>query len=196
MKERRAIESYDGLAKWYNTHYQEMNGTWVTPPEDCNRHLDDLDVPFDKTLRLLDIGCGGGHFLEQATKRVKCVGVEISRVALLYAHERLYGRGVILIEASLEGIEPWLQFDYIVSMGSLEHVLELDKALDKIRILLKPTGAFYFYLPNTSWVHKDQPNELLADEPWWRAKLKEHGLQVDTTKAWGVDNIAYKGSAC
>src|SRR4051812_38630574 len=102
MTERRAIESYDGLAKWYDTHYQEMNGTWVTPPEDCNRHLDDLDVPFDKTLRLLDIGCGGGHFLEQAVKRVRCVGVEISTVALAYARKRLEGKRVGLLQAKIE----------------------------------------------------------------------------------------------
>lgn len=193
MTERRSIDCYDILADWYSNKYREMGGTWVTPPEECNRHLDDLDVRSNKQLTLLDIGCGGGHFLEQATKRVKCAGIEISTAALEYARQRLEGQQVVLIESMVEQMAPPPRFDYITSMGSLEHVLDLDAALDAIRALLKPTGAFYFYLPNTKWVHEDQPNELLADEGWWTGKLLDHGLYVSRIKPWGLDNIAYQG---
>lgn len=196
MKERRSIYCYDILADWYSNKYREMKGTWVTPPEDCNQHLDDLNVPHDKTFTLLDIGCGGGHFLEQATKRVKCAGIEISKAALQYAQQRLEGQGVVLIEGMLEALRPPPRFDYITSIGSLEHVLDLDAALEAIRELLKPSGAFYFYLPNMKWVHEDQPNELLADQKWWIDKLEAHGLIVKHTKPWGLDNIAYWGQSC
>src|SRR5215470_8469173 len=73
------------LAAWYDKKYTEMGDGWVTPPEECNRHLDDLGVVKDKDKWLLDIGCGAGHFLEQAEKRVNCCGLEISTKAIEFA---------------------------------------------------------------------------------------------------------------
>jgi SAM-dependent methyltransferase len=195
MTHRKEIAGYPALADWYNQKYVEMHGAWVTPPEDCNQHLDDMGVPVDQSRILLDIGCGGGHFIEQAAKRVQCVGIELSSVVLEHAKRRCAGLPVRLAIANIEHLKGPTQFDYITSIGSLEHVFDIDAALESIHRLLKPDGMWYFYLPNTAWVHQDQPNELLADPDWWVPKFAEHELSCHWFKQWGKDNIAYCGTA-
>ena len=85
---RMRYRTSEELAAWYDKKYTEMGDGWITPPEECNRHLDDLGVPYDKKKLLLDVGCGAGHFLAEAEKRVECRGCEISEKARLYASLR------------------------------------------------------------------------------------------------------------
>ena len=191
MNERRTIDNYADLKNWYDSKYSEMNGCWFTPPQDCNRHLDALGVPLDKSLYLLDIGCGGGHFLNEAMKRVSCVGIEPSEKAIEFSKRHLgeqVGPGSLLLNTIEEMASYPQKFHFITSIGSLEHVLDLDEALRVIHILLKPNGKFYNFAPNLKWVHEDQPNELRADPEWWTAKLAEHGLIVERVDEWNDSN--------
>lgn len=194
MNYRKFIETTPELATWYNNKYTEMNDGWHTPAEECNKHLDALGVPFDRSKTLLDVGCGAGHFLAEADKRCTVLGLEISEVGLAHCAQRVPQNAFL----ELGSIENELQsnalapFDYIVSIGSLEHVVELDKALDNIRGLLKPQGRFYFYCPNELWVHEDQPNERTMPDAHWTALFKRHGLYVHSAKRWN-DSTAFIG---
>jgi SAM-dependent methyltransferase len=190
---RQEIETTEELAAWYNAKYESMGNGWETPPEECHRHLDDLGVPFDRTRSLLDIGTGAGHFLAEAEKRVICSGVEISSVVLGYAHNRCDSRWTYLECASIENLEWKMRFDYITALGSLEHVVDIDKALDNIHSLLKPDGKFYFLVPNDLWPHRDQPNERTFTPTMWRSLFERHGLATVKTKAWGPHQDAYWG---
>lgn len=187
---RKMIDSTEALGQWYDTHYLEMGDGWTTPPEECNRHLDDLGVPFDKTKALLDVGFGAGHFLAEAERRVSCTGYEISEVGLRFAKQRC--KESALFCHSIEEGGPQESFDYIVSIGSLEHIVDLDKALDNIRNLLKPTGKFYLYCPNERWKHFDQPNERTMNDAEWITLFHSHGLYVHHRKRWN-DNTAFTG---
>lgn len=194
MSYRKQIETTEELAAWYNEKYKAMGGCWVTPPEDCNKHLDDLGVPFDQSKWLLDVGCGGGHFLEQALKRASCTGMEISREAQLETFRRCGVISAFLasIETSIIRANNGLPFDYIVSIGSLEHVIDLDAALANIRQMLKPDGKWYFYVPNELWKHFDQPNERThTDEEWVRIFMKG-GLEMEDHRRWN-DSTAFWG---
>lgn len=191
---RKHIDSSYELGHWYDTKYREMGDGWNTPAEECHRHLDDLGVPFDKTRWLLDIGSGAGHFLAEAQKRVQCVGLEISQQGIEYSQRR----GVSsVINQSIETIDTTAmqQFDYIVSIGSLEHIVDLDRALDNIRALLKPSGKFYFYCPNERWAYFDQPNERTMTDEEWTVLFVRHGLQPIWSRRWGgnQDNTAFCG---
>jgi ubiquinone/menaquinone biosynthesis C-methylase UbiE len=190
---RQEIETTKALAAWYDAKYTEMQGGWATPPEECHRHLDDLGVPFDKTRKLLDVGAGAGHFLVEAQKRVEAEGIEISEKAI----ECAYRRGVVKGSMGYVSIEVldsvWGQYDYITALGSLEHVVDIDKALDNIYGLLKPDGKFYFLLPNDLWPHRDQPNERTFTPTMWRQLFERHGLATVRTKAWGPHQDAYWG---
>jgi len=196
---RKQIDTTEELGRWYDRKYTEMGDGWNTPADEINKHLDDLGVPFDSSKWLLDVGAGAGHFIAEAQKRVRCLGVELSQVGIDYAAKRgVKGISCISIEDWDElamryvvGLaEP--RFDYIVSMGSLEHIVNLDQALDNIRKLLKPDGKFYFFCPNELWKHFDQPNERTMTDSEWMDLFAAHGLYVHTRKRWN-DNTAFIG---
>lgn len=191
MNYRQEIQTTEELAAWYDAKYKEMGDGWNTPAEECHRHLDDLGVPFDMTRRLLDVGFGAGHFLAEAEKRVQCTGIEISSVGWNLARKRC--RHAELIVGPMEKL--LTRYDYVVSIGSLEHIVDLDGALDTIRILLKPEGKFYFYCPNERWNYFDQPNERTMVDYEWKDLFNRHGLRVVSSKRWGdnQDNTAFIG---
>ncbi len=194
MNYRQGVKTTNELAGWYDNKYVEMGSCWHTPPEDSNRHLDDMGC---KGGMLLDIGCGGGHFLLEAAKRCATVtGYEISEIARLEALNRLWSSALTNWAVLPDSIEcPVMRgpFDWIVSIGSIEHVIDLNKALDNVREMLKPTGVFYMYVPTPEWIHQDQCNERTASPEEWRALFAEHGLIAEHEKRWGIDNVALWG---
>ncbi len=193
MNYRKSIETTEELSSYYDTKYTEMGDGWVTPADECNRHLDDLGVPFNKGKRLLDVGCGAGHFLAEACKRVECVGVEISSVGVELSSKRAPEATVLL--KTIEAKDGFEEYDFIVSMGSLEHVIDIDSALERIRELLTPDGKWYFYCPNENWHYTDQPNERTMSESEWVNLFQEHGLYTIKMTRWGAaqDNTAFIG---
>jgi SAM-dependent methyltransferase len=197
--DRKVYDNSKELGDWYDRKYLEMGDGWNTPADEVNRHLDDIGVPFDKTKWLLDVGCGAGHFLREATKRVSCVGIELSRIGI--AHTTLRAPDAKLILADIgngltlpvfDDFYP-AKFDYVVSIGSLEHIVDLPSALDNIHALLKDTGWFYFYCPNELWMHFDQPNEQTKTDDGWIQLFKEHGLHTHRYTRWN-DNTAFFGA--
>ena len=194
MDYRKSINSTAELAQWYTDKYISMGGTWDTPAAECNRHLDDLGVPYDNQLTLLDVGCGGGHFLTEAEKRVRCMGIEISAYAIGHAMRRT--RHALFQHATIEAPDtyrPVTGFDFIVSIGSLEHIVNLHAALDNIRLLLAATGKWYFYCPNELWKHEDQPNERTMTDLEWMDLFRAHGLITMNAKRWN-DSTAFWGT--
>ena len=188
MNYRKRIKTTKRLAEWYDKKYEEMGGVWATPVDEINIHLDVLEVPADNTLRLLDIGCGDGNFMVEANKRVNCSGVEIS----WYAYKQSRGKGLDthLISAEDMPIFEDDEFDFVVSIGSLEHIVNIGKALNEIHRILK--GRFMFYCPNETWRHFDQPNERTMTDEEWTKLFKKHGLKVTRKQRVG-DNTRFIG---
>lgn len=194
--DRKVYDNSRELGEWYDRKYIEMGDGWNTPAEEVNRHLDDIGVPFDMSKLLLDVGCGAGHFLQEATKRVVCIGVDLSAVGLQHAALRA-PRARLLLEdmATLESTSDTghdVRFDYIVSIGSLEHIVDLPAALENIRAFLKDSGKFYFYCPNELWMHFDQPNEKTMTDAAWIQTFRSHGLFTHWYRRWN-DNTAFCG---
>ena len=130
-----------------------------------------------------------------------CVGMEISEEGRRLTEERLLrwrearpNVSFVVSSASIENaaVRICTPFDYIVSIGSLEHVIDLDAALANIRVLLKPDGRWYFYCPNELWIHEDQPNERTATDEEWEALFGAHGLVTDWRERRG-DNTCFMG---
>lgn len=122
--------------------------------------------------RLLEVGCGKGRFLEVARNAgYKVYGLEPSARSYALAHLRL---GDVVAPAGLESIENAEglkgQYDIIVLWHVLEHLLNPDEVLMRIRGLLAAEGKVLIAVPNfasyqakigkENWYHLDPPRHL------------------------------------
>jgi SAM-dependent methyltransferase len=97
---------------------------------------------------ILDIGCGGGFFLDELGPKWKRVGVEIDPGAVKFAR-KLLGKNVPIIHANLENADlPSNSFDVIIIRGTIEHVPNPRQTLKTILSLLKPDGLVAINTPN------------------------------------------------
>ncbi len=176
------FEKTEDLAAWYDQKYTEMGGGWSCPPEESNRLLDWAGIEVDKKKILLDIGCGEGHFWEEASKRVFAMGIDISEVILKKAYSR-YPAQLGKFTFQKVNIENTVftsgHFDYLTSIGSIEHVINLDAALDECYRILNPKGKFLCLVPNELWPHMDQPQEQTHTDEGWTAIFKKAGFKIE-----------------
>jgi SAM-dependent methyltransferase len=131
--------------------------------------LDWLRSPGEQRPRLLDFGCGGGHFLAAMHRAGwDVVGLDVSEAA---AHSVRNDLGLPALAGSLPhaGLEPE-SFDLVTMWHSLEHVHEPRRTLGEARKLLRPGGRLVVAVPNTDgwparwfgadWYGLDVPRHL------------------------------------
>lgn len=97
--------------------------------------------------RLVDLGCWVGFLLSEASARGwEATGVEPSVFASAFARERLGldVRTADLLEADL----PPASFDAVFMGDVLEHLPQAGRALDRVRVLLRPGGVIALALPD------------------------------------------------
>jgi len=106
-------------------------------------------------LRVLDLGCGGGHngaLLKKAGAR-EVVGVELDARATKEARKRLDR----VVECDLAHLDPVQlghePFDAILASDVLEHLAEPEVVLARALTRLRPGGAVVVSLPNVSNVY-------------------------------------------
>lgn len=187
MNKLAGLNSTKEIGDWYDNKYREMGGAWNTPPEDCMFHISKI-FPFCSSGYLLDLGCGGGHFIQKAQEHFFCTGIEASRVGLEECRERV--PLAEFIEMDIENMEfSDFKFDVVTSIGTLEHVVNIPLAVAECFRVLKEGGVFYVYAPNTEWIHEDQPNEVRMDEPEWREILVNAGFKVEHVEKHHDNNI-------
>ena len=113
-----------------------------------------LELIDPRGLRVLDLGCGGGHngaLLKRAGAR-EVVGVELIEAAAVQARKRLDAvihSDLARLDLSLLGDEP---FDAILASDVLEHLAEPEAVLARILTRLRPGGAVVVSLPNVAHV--------------------------------------------
>lgn len=118
-------------------------------------------------LRLLEVGCGYGHFLSAArTRGYEVVGVDRSATAVAHASSVL---GLHAHAAELDAAPLVAPFDVICAWDTVEHVPDPVAMLRSARALVAEDGLLAFSLPDvSSW-----PARLLGRR--WRAlKPSEH----------------------
>ena len=154
-----------------------------------------LSACLGKKGKLLDIGCGTGHFLEVAKQRKwEVAGMEPDEQARQQAEERLGQK----IYGSLQEIEGCNLYDAITLWHVLEHVHQLDRMLLKIKSILKPGGKLLIAVPNSysddakhyrqHWAAYDVPRHLYHfGQLQIREILEAKGFQFEETKAMYFD---------
>lgn len=153
--------------------------------------------------KILDIGCGQGFLLKEAEKMgLECYGIDISRIALQKAKEMVPDAKVIRGDA--ENLPyPDNYFDFVVNLGSLEHFLNIDRALREMARICKPDGMTLIVVPNLYYIGtvwkvyrtgygEDQGQEGTSFFTFeeWKTKISENNLHIISIKGYnGFDHI-------
>jgi len=102
--------------------------------------------------RLLEIGCGNGHFLRAARDAgFQVQGMDVSAHSCKVANQRLGGEFVFCGNA--DNLEPPAEpYDVCALFDVIEHVRNPLKLLQRVRAFLKPEGVLFLCTPNLdSW---------------------------------------------
>lgn len=145
--------------------------------------------------RLLDYGCGTGHFLAAAQGAGWAVaGVEPNATARAEASQRV---GQPIGEGDLTAFAPG-SFDAITLWHVLEHVHTLNETLAQLVRLLRSDGVLLIAVPNAAsfdaqhygarWAAYDVPRHLYHFVPATMARLlKKHRLALRATLPMPLD---------
>ena len=138
---------YRDLSKYNND--ERAGHTVPQEAEKCDRTVD-LMVQFaqHRDIRILDIGSGSGQFLASLRRRGfhHVRGVDPSP-ACARAAAALYGVEVEVgtVDAIPQPSEP---YDFLVLIGVMEHIRDLDLAISQFHHLLREGGRVYLDVPD------------------------------------------------
>jgi 2-polyprenyl-3-methyl-5-hydroxy-6-metoxy-1,4-benzoquinol methylase len=107
---------------------------------------------YRKQNRLLDVGCGVGHFLKHAIdKGWNAYGTEYPDNAV----EICRRKGIRMHSGPLDAANyPPESFDAITWLGVIEHITKPVEDLEKMHALLRPGGVLYITTPNFNSVSR------------------------------------------
>lgn len=88
--------------------------------------------------KVLDIGCGGGHFLDNAGSGWEKYGVELSEEARRVAE----GKGIAAFETLEEAAFPEEFFDVVTMFAVIEHLPDPKVVVEELTRVLKRDGLF------------------------------------------------------
>jgi len=144
--------------------------------------------------RILDVGCGVGHFLNGMKLRGwQALGTEVSKEAAAYARER-FDLEVFVGPLEQAGF-PAAYFDAVTLWHVLEHLHDPLATLLEINRLLKEDGLLVFAIPNWHsldarlfgefWVGLDMPRHLYVfPRPALEELLARSGFRIAETRCF------------
>ena len=113
------------------------------------RELEILDVlDIQSGQQVLDIGCGGGHLLEELAKAVgpkgKAIGLDTSEDQLKQAKERcaLYDNAFTLLGFANKINLESNSCDAVASAQTFEYIEDVDSSIEEVARILKPSSIF------------------------------------------------------
>lgn len=169
---QRPMPDREALAGFYPQDYYSFqsaqDGCWrrrVRRFFGLERHTYLPDVPLPR--RLLDVGCGAGHYILDLRRRGWDVsGIEPSSSAARAAQAA--GLDVICGDIRSAKLQP-SSFDVVRFNHSFEHVPDPVESLESVRGVLKREGYLFIGVPNTAglWAR-------IFREWWWYLGLPVH----------------------
>ena len=116
---------------------------------------------------VLDLGCGVGHSYHLLAPRVT-VGVDV-------AADALEGQDRHTIVADIRALPlPAASFASVVSVQSIEHLPDPERALAEVRRVLEPGGTAIFVTPNR--LTFGRPEEII--DPYHEIEYDQHQLRA------------------
>lgn len=160
---RRFYEAVDRqYPGWANT-YGSYN-----PPFGLLRVLDRLP----RSLRILELGCGGGALLRDLAARgfIHLVGLDLAQTALAEARRR--GTPARLVLAEAESLPFAAEtFDLVIAADLIEHVDDLDAHLTEVARVLRSGGLYLVKTPNRPLAELYYRLAGLDDYPFWHPSM-------------------------
>ena len=141
-----------------------------------------LIKPFLNQAKLLDVGCGTGHFLSFCKKQgVEVYGVEPSPNARAKAMD-------IHVAESLEKL-PDIKFNVITLWHVLEHIYDLELTFERLKVRLNDNGIIFIAVPNwqsldaihykENWAAYDVPRHVWHfSKESMKSLIKNSGLRL------------------
>ena len=125
MEEKRTVSHLTEVREWYERYFSE-HGTWPTTAAYARTLLELVDpepAPENGRALLVDVACGGGHFLSHVPPGLyHRVGIDLSLTAASEAGHRATTPTVVAAAEALplrDGI-----VDLLVCLGSFEHFVD------------------------------------------------------------------------
>ncbi|HGJ63840.1 TPA: class I SAM-dependent methyltransferase [bacterium] len=152
----REIPSDSELKNYYSRYFYEEDV--AIDKLTRKRYLSILDrLEFvRKTNKIIDFGCGTGLFLQVAKERGwDIIGVEISEMAIQHLGKKNIPYLISDIPVTL-----YEQFDAVICIEVIEHVVNPIQTIDMFSKLLRSGGYLYLTTPNIStislaWMKRD-----------------------------------------
>lgn len=182
-------KKHQPIADFYNNHYYA--GQKSGPPD---KHLYRLSSRLHVTQgqRVLDIACGTGEWLQVCSERgAEVFGVDISSKAIDLC-ELVMPHGDFRCQPA--EILPYenQSFDLVTCLGSLEHFLDQENAINemarvaknnaKIVILVPNSGFFTYRLGLFSGTQQKTVKETIRSLKEWETMINDNGLIIE--KRW------------
>ncbi len=176
------------LGRYYPPSYYPTGGYtrayYRRKIQPSQREKVDILRRFRSSGTILDVGCGAGFFVREATERgFSAQGIELSREAIEFGRRE---GGVRLTEGDLLHANfPDRSFDIVTLWHVLEHLSRPVETLKRIRALLKPGGLLIIAVPNFDslqarvfrgrWYHLEVPRHLYHFTPHGLRSLLDAG---------------------
>ena len=154
----------------------------------CTKHIKGMSLK--KRARILDVGCGTGHFLAKCLEKGWTVkGIENNMNARNALPSKISKDVVERFEPLIDQPE---KFDVITMWHSLEHLYDLNAAIQDMKKLLKPKGVILVACPNhksfdasfykENWAAYDVPRHLWHfDKNAMKDLFSTHNFQLTET---------------
>ena len=192
------------IKEYYNSRYSNRGDEAFRPWEAYPEFLDYLGVSSGR--RLLDVGCGNGFLLSAAEQRgLQTFGIDISEAAAELARKNAPNSEIRVGRAeSLDYLDDY--FDYLTCLGTLEHCLDIDKALSEMYRVTKKSAKICIMVPNLNYImwklhgqagtEQQEINEQLFSLKEWLSILNRNGfaIQKNLQDKWGAHNIRIFGT--
>lgn len=151
--------------------------------------------------RAIDLGCGtGAHAWQLSRVFADVVAVDVSEPMLAFAQRHRPAGNINYQLRDLAAVTPTSDglFDFVLSTHTLHHVLDLARALEQIRSLMKPGGQVVLidnvdprHQAPRSWFRSEARKGLLLDLRRHRRPIREafELYRLSTHPAW-LDHLA------
>jgi glycosyltransferase involved in cell wall biosynthesis/2-polyprenyl-3-methyl-5-hydroxy-6-metoxy-1,4-benzoquinol methylase len=186
------VPGHEAVRAWYDAEYDRLgDGDSMAVKAQYARWYAGLALAPGR--KVLDVACGAGDFLEVAARDGHQVaGIDISPVAIEVARRKLPAADLRCGVAESLPFESGA-FDVVTCLGSLEHFLDIPRALAEMRRVVAPRGTLLVIVPNRGylgWRFTTRPGtaqqeirEQLQTLDEWLSMFRAAGLSVASVRA-------------